>query len=154
MRPGRLGSGGAVQSIAIGLVVAIGIAAGDPVRAGTWNLVAEGRDCTDRDVLPCTSNNVIPDPARCGLGQSARSAVCWNGTDFQNQDAFTCPGQSVWCTYKTTLAVDCRGGAHPGILYECADNGAPVPALSAPAAAVLFSVFLGLLAYRSRRRRS
>jgi len=136
----------------MGFLVISAIAAyGKSAFAGSWREVAEGRDCGDMDVGACTPNNFIPDPTRCGAGLPAKSAVCWNGTTFRNHNIECSGPDSAWCTYKTTPADSCTGGAQPGVLYECVETDS-VPTLAAPGTVVLSVLLLGLTIHRIRRR--
>ena len=50
------------------------------------------------------------------------TAVCWDGQTYSNLN-----GGRPWCTYKTTPASQCTGGAR-GHLYTCdPGTGAPPP---------------------------
>ena len=78
-----------------------------------WRSVGYG-DCSGNDVGQTAGG--APLPAACDAMSLGKAAVCW----------------STSCTYKSTPAASCKGGASPGTLYECVvvDGSKPGPAVA------------------------
>jgi hypothetical protein len=79
---------------------------GSPVLA--WEQVGTG-DCQAHDVG--STQGFTPDNTKAA---TARLAVCWNGTNFNNTNN---PGKA-WCTYKDVAPAQCTGGPNRGVMYQ------------------------------------
>ena len=83
-------------------------------RKASWQLARLGSDCPGQDISQTVGP--LPDDSLCT--NESRSAVCWDGLQFNNRGR---PG--AWCTYKHVKAADCVGGTSPGRLYTCVPQG-------------------------------
>ncbi|MBI5543122.1 MAG: hypothetical protein HY901_04490 [Deltaproteobacteria bacterium] len=70
-----------------------------------------------------------PDAVQCVAETLGYTAVCWDGVQ-QIHPSLTAAG----CTYRTVSASDCKGGANPGLLYECASSAGSAPVATTIAA--------------------
>jgi hypothetical protein len=52
------------------------------------------------------------EPVSANCKRKDLTAVCWDGTLYQN-------GGGAWCTYKNVIPSACSGGSRPGRLYRC-----------------------------------
>lgn len=80
-------------------------------------------DCPGHDVDCSTTAN--PAPNKCNPSTIGQTAVCWQNGANPNTPPFQgCSGQPQdWCTYKSTSANSCVGGANPGAIYQCTSMG-------------------------------